>query len=267
MKKKMLSFIVAAGILCTTPAFAQVSSDSPIDVYLQGSCLHSNDVTYETYEIKDNRTFLPIRLISEKLGYQVDWHQDTQAVILSKDGKQLEMTIGEKDYKANGENKNMDIAPYLSNNRTYIPVRFLEQAMNEKVMWDAKERMVLIGEVSHESALDEKDRQQLQGGFGSIIIPENIGLEKDEFGTLVFYVKEIRVIDSKVPAVLFRLTKNERPITNHVPGYILNYENGIYTAAAFTSDVQIDPSSEKQKELYRKALASAEEMVKSYRVK
>ncbi len=51
-----------------------------------------------------------------------------------------EFVIGSNIYKVNGLSKIMDTAPYIKNDRTYVPVRFLGYALglsDEDIVWDA----------------------------------------------------------------------------------------------------------------------------------
>ncbi len=43
------------------------------------------------------------------------------------------MTLGEKTYTVNGAEKTMDVAPFAKDNRTYVPVRFVGEALGFKV--------------------------------------------------------------------------------------------------------------------------------------
>ncbi|SHF65841.1 Copper amine oxidase N-terminal domain-containing protein [Desulforamulus putei DSM 12395] len=91
-----------------------------------------------------NRTQAPFRAIGEALGCQVTWVNETQKVICQKEGFKVEMTIGKKTFTVNGVNKTMDTAPLIKNNRTFIPVRALGEALNCNVNWDQANNTVYI---------------------------------------------------------------------------------------------------------------------------
>ncbi|SHF17356.1 Copper amine oxidase N-terminal domain-containing protein [Desulforamulus putei DSM 12395] len=96
-----------------------------------------------------NRTQAPFRAIGEALGCQVVWINETQKIICKKEifNKELfkvEMTIGKKTFTVNGVNKTMDTAPLVKNNRTFIPVRALSEALNCNVNWDQANNTVYI---------------------------------------------------------------------------------------------------------------------------
>ena len=61
--------------------------------------------------IVDNRTMVPIRVITEALGGRADWNAETQTVTLTIDGSVLRMTIGQTI-------AGFDAAPVILNDRT-----------------------------------------------------------------------------------------------------------------------------------------------------
>lgn len=79
--------------------------------------------------IKNDRTFVPYRVLAENFGAQVDYDDATRAVTVTYDGKVIVMTVGKKGYTVNGKAKEMDVEPYISNDRTMVPVRFVAEAM------------------------------------------------------------------------------------------------------------------------------------------
>lgn len=81
----------------------------------------------------DSRTMVPIRALAEDFGATVDWNADTKTVKVTLDGNTVEMTIDSKTYKVNGAKKTMDTAPVIMSDRTYVPVRFVAEALGFKV--------------------------------------------------------------------------------------------------------------------------------------
>jgi len=55
------------------------------------------ETEYESYFIKDNRLYVPMRSISERLGEQVIWDQKVKKAYVSRGGQQIEMTGIVKD--------------------------------------------------------------------------------------------------------------------------------------------------------------------------
>ncbi|KNY27228.1 WG repeat-containing protein [Pseudobacteroides cellulosolvens] len=94
--------------------------------------------------IKDNRTFLPIRFISETLNGKIDWLPDEQKIIIVKDNKNIELVIGINTATVNGKSVTLDAAPIIENSRTLLPIRFIAETLGCKVEWNSNEKIVTI---------------------------------------------------------------------------------------------------------------------------
>ena len=92
------------------------------------------------------RTIVPIRIISEDMGYNVDWDQKTKTAIVSDNKTKIEVKIGENTALVNGKRVHMDkdedgtihntqamLIPAKGSSRTYVPLRFIAEAMGAKV--------------------------------------------------------------------------------------------------------------------------------------
>ena len=85
------------------------------------------------YVAKD-RTFVPFRALGEALGAEVEWDNDARTVTYTLGNTEVVMTIDETTYTVNGEEKTMDVAPVITGDRTYVPVRFVGEALGFKVV-------------------------------------------------------------------------------------------------------------------------------------
>lgn len=87
--------------------------------------------------IVDNRTMVPIRIVTETLGGAAAWDADTQTVMLNIDGKIVTMTIGVVLEK-------YGVAPLIIDNRTYVPIRFVAEELGASVGWDESTKKIVI---------------------------------------------------------------------------------------------------------------------------
>ncbi len=97
----------------------------------------------------DNRTFVPVRFVGERLGATVGWINETQTVTVEKDGHKIEMPIGSSTYTLDGEVKTLDAPAELTpstngNSRTMVPIRFVTEALGYQVEWDQARNLVVI---------------------------------------------------------------------------------------------------------------------------
>lgn len=86
--------------------------------------------------IKGGRTLIPVRAITEGLGAEVAWNQDTQQVTITKDGTTITLTLGSTTALVNGEPVGLDTKANTMNNRTYVPLRFIMETFNKTVTYD-----------------------------------------------------------------------------------------------------------------------------------
>lgn len=80
--------------------------------------------------IDNGRTYVPLRAISEAFGATVDWKQATNLITIDRGDTHIVMTPYKLAYTLNGQEKMMDVAPYISTAyaSTMVPVRFIADA-------------------------------------------------------------------------------------------------------------------------------------------
>lgn len=83
--------------------------------------------------IANSRTYVPFRALGEAIGADVVWDNDARTVTYTLDGNEIVMTIGSTTYTVNGVEKTMDVAPEITGERTYVPIRFIGEALGFKV--------------------------------------------------------------------------------------------------------------------------------------
>lgn len=95
--------------------------------------------------IKDGRSLAPVRQISESLGSSVEWKGNQSTVILHRSGFTIKMKIGNETAHVNNNPVKLDVPPQIVNGRTFLPIRFIAESLNEPIYWDGDTRTVYIG--------------------------------------------------------------------------------------------------------------------------
>lgn len=95
-------------------------------------------------KIEGDITMLPARFVAEALGASVEWDGERRAVTICGGGIVTEMTVGEKTVYINGVPTEAETAPFIENDRTYIPQRLLAETLGAKVEWEEKARKIII---------------------------------------------------------------------------------------------------------------------------
>lgn len=85
-------------------------------------------------EVKNNRTMVPLRVISENLGANVTW-TDAQ-ITLTKNDMQVILKLNRYQVVKNGKIELLDVEPYMRNNRTFVPMRFLAETFGSNVTYN-----------------------------------------------------------------------------------------------------------------------------------
>lgn len=87
-------------------------------------------------EMSNNRTFVPLRLVSELLGAEVEWQSPN--VLLTYDEITVKLTMGSKQASKNQTTVKLDAAPYVKGDRAMVPIRFIAESFNCKVDYAKK---------------------------------------------------------------------------------------------------------------------------------
>lgn len=94
--------------------------------------------------IKNQRTFVPLRFIGEALHAKVEWKNDTRSIIINDGANTVQMQIGNKVAYKNNNVLTLDVAPFIQQDRTYVPLRAISEALNADVEWNANKRKVIV---------------------------------------------------------------------------------------------------------------------------
>lgn len=97
--------------------------------------------------IKNSRTLVPVRLVSETLGAFVEWQAESMTVIIRKGNCSIQLRIDNRlvayteDQTTYGLS---DVPPQIFSNRTFVPLRLVSNALGVSVSWDNSDRTVYV---------------------------------------------------------------------------------------------------------------------------
>lgn len=126
---KKLSILTLTCVL----AFSNVAMASkPVGMNLDNKPIKTDVEIYA----KNNRTLVPIRVISESLGYNVEWNSQNNTVKISNADKNILLKINSDEAFVNSKKITIDVPAEAKKNRTFVPIRFVAENMGVKVEWD-----------------------------------------------------------------------------------------------------------------------------------
>lgn len=140
--KKSKIFLLVFLVLLTTAGVAyaldQSSMDYSVDVSVYGKQIDFPDQK-PFIDTSVNRTYVPVRFVSEALGAQVDWNNDAQTVSIQKPDLSVLLKIdSDQATTVVGSVYNtitLDAPATLVNDRTMVPLRFVSETLGAKVIW------------------------------------------------------------------------------------------------------------------------------------
>ncbi|MEZ4812450.1 MAG: copper amine oxidase N-terminal domain-containing protein [Caldisericia bacterium] len=146
--------------------------------------------------IKNGRTFLVIRHITEEIGASISWNGDEKMVtITTKDNKTIRLWIGKPMAHVDGYeikiDENEDVIPFISEGRTLLPLRFVSDNLGaDDVLWNTDTKEIeLVWESFYKKYLrevlkteEEDDNIILSNGhFWLIFVGKDSELESGKY--------------------------------------------------------------------------------------
>ncbi|HBV99227.1 MAG: hypothetical protein JL50_06785 [Peptococcaceae bacterium BICA1-7] len=86
---------------------------------------------------QDGHVYVPLRAILTPLSMPASWDANTQTIILQKNDRTVKMKVGEGTLYIDDRPFVIGAAPFISNGRTYVPVKLATEAFGYKVVEDS----------------------------------------------------------------------------------------------------------------------------------
>ena len=139
--KKLGLMLLALFFIVAFPQEGQAASGSP-KIILDGQELTLTG-NARVENVKGN-IMIPIRVVSEKLGFGVGWDQKSKTVTISQKDTILKLVVNQTNATVNGETVALNMAPLLRTDTVLVPIRFVSEQMNHKVSWNNTTKTVTI---------------------------------------------------------------------------------------------------------------------------
>ena len=90
--------------------------------------------------IEQNRSFVPLRFISESFQSKVEWYSTEKRILITLEhpliNKSITLWLGSKTALIDGEKVNLDVPPLIRPpGITFVPIRFIAENFGSKVEW------------------------------------------------------------------------------------------------------------------------------------
>ena len=129
MKKKLL--FLMSFLLLFTSVYANEKKKMTLVI---------NNIVFEKdFVVKNDRIHIPLRLVSENLGAEVNWKGDTKEVEILNQGKKIVFYNDSKEYRIDDMVYTVDSPTFILDDTAYVPARALANAMDAKLEWNEKD--------------------------------------------------------------------------------------------------------------------------------
>ena len=135
----LLPAAVSSAPASSKPSIPQMKTQS-IEVLV-----HARKVKFpdQKPKIENEQVLVPLRFVSDKLGGKLDLKGNEITIV--KGDRTVKLVIGAQSATVNGKTIALGVPAQAVNGRTYVPLRFISEALGEKVEWDKVNRFVWIG--------------------------------------------------------------------------------------------------------------------------
>ncbi len=138
--KKIVSFVLVIMIVFSLGTFQVSFASEDIRIVIDGE----EKIFDSMPQIISDRILVPMRGVFETLELEVGWDDTTKTAIGKNDVKEIVLKVGDADAYINGIRKTLDVPASIINSRTYVPLRFVAEALNSEVNWFGDERLVTV---------------------------------------------------------------------------------------------------------------------------
>lgn len=134
-----LSLILAVSVF----SGAASAATKPVSIWMDGAAVQFKQ---GAPMVENGTTLVPLRPLLEKLGVNLYWDGKNQTVTGTKSGLSFALQVGNDTAVVNGVVEELDAVPRVIRGTTYVPLRFVAEAVGYKVTWDAKNNAVALAQ-------------------------------------------------------------------------------------------------------------------------
>lgn len=119
----------------------EINLDEGIKIYY-----NSNKVEFDSVKprITEGRTLVPVRFMTEAMGCELDWNDESKIVTVVKDDLTIKLPIDSKKVDVNGKTVELDVPAKLENGRTIVPLRFILETFGCDIFWGGDHQIITI---------------------------------------------------------------------------------------------------------------------------
>lgn len=142
----ILSLTLMLALPCSAKSTVNISYNGE-ELYLEKEAKQIN-----------NSILLPIRALSQYFGYTVNWNSSLGQIDIIEGNKKISLFINNTKAYINGEEAQLNVPAQMIEDTTYVPLRFIGEALDMSVDWNSQTQTVNL---EGKYTLDRANKQLL----------------------------------------------------------------------------------------------------------
>ncbi|MNW32169.1 Protease inhibitor precursor [compost metagenome] len=185
--KKIAKVLLAMTITAATlvPTMVGAAAVQPVKVTVDGNTVNFPDAKPV---LESSRVLIPVRFVSEALGAKVGYKDRT--VTVEQNSKVISLKVDSKNVSVAGKNVVLDVPARIQESRTYVPLRFVSEALGATVQYADQTVTITTatgGSVTVPDGVFKVDPQYHD--LAPLLFKDNMRIEGDE---LVFTMPDLK---------------------------------------------------------------------------
>lgn len=144
---KKLGLILMSIVMLLGMALGSASAAQTVYVQVDGK-----NVTFPDAKpyVESNRVLIPVRFVSESLGAKVDYKKETvgsrvsRTVYVTLGDKNISLEVNSNKVLVDGNIVTLDVPARVKQERVFVPLRFVSEALGATVEWKSSQSLVSI---------------------------------------------------------------------------------------------------------------------------
>ena len=143
--KRIIALALCMILIFSVPAFAKT-----VEFTVGSNDLYVSDIGIQKIAfdaspyIENGRTFVPVKAVADAFGADALWDGEARKVTFSTEETVIELTIDSSVALVNGVQKTLDAPCTIKDGRTFVPLRFISEALKKSVEFVAPSSQILI---------------------------------------------------------------------------------------------------------------------------
>lgn len=144
---KKLGLVLMSTFILFGMALGSVSAAQTVYVQVDGKNVSFPDA--KPY-VESNRVLIPVRFVSESLGAKVDYRKETvgkrvtRTVYVTLGSKKISLEVNSNKVLVDGSIVTLDVPARVKQERVFVPLRFVSEALGATVEWKSSQSLVSI---------------------------------------------------------------------------------------------------------------------------